>query len=256
MTDHDLKKSDGSMRNVEWSAFFVDAAAECPYGLDKLAVYHQGAFGRLSDEDMGCFLAAGYRRNGNSLYNMRCPDCRLCVPIRLRPARFQPNRNQRRVWKKNQDVAVEIGPLTISQEKLSLLQHFLSTRFPQGRSNAESYYSGFFITSISRCFEVRYRLGDQLLGVAIVDGASSWLNAVYFYFDCRHTARSLGTLNILTLVQICRNHNFEHLYLGYWIDGLPGMSYKSSFYPHDLLLNGTWKEENKEGLAGESNLLW
>jgi arginine-tRNA-protein transferase len=223
--------------------FFIHAAAECPYGMAASAVYHQAVFGRLDDEAMGAFLAHGYRRNGNCVYDMRCPGCTLCVPIRLRPERFQPNRNQRRVWKKNQDVAVEIAPLTMSRENVALLQRFLSARFPGGRSSAESYYSGFFITSISRCFEIRYRIDNELLGVAIVDAAPSWLNAVYFFFDPEQGWRSPGTLNILTLNHICRTKKIELLYLGYWIDGHPGMSYKSGFQPHELLIDGVWREQ-------------
>lgn len=232
----------GMAGNLE--RFFVHAAAECPYGLAQRAIYHQAVFGRFDDETMGEFLAHGYRRNGNCIYNMRCPGCALCVPIRLRTDRFRPNRNQRRIWKKNQDVAVEIAPLTMSRENLSLLQRFLSTRFPAGRSSAESYYSGFFITTISRCFEVRYRVDGQLLGVAIVDGAPSWLNAVYFFFDPEQGWRSPGTLNILTLNHICTTHKIEFLYLGYWIDGHAGMSYKSAFRPHELLLDGVWREQD------------
>lgn len=227
----------------ELERFFVNTVAECPYGMEWQAVYHQGVLGRLDDAVMGELLACGYRRNGNCMYTMRCPECNLCVPIRLCPERLRLNRNQRRVWKKNQDVAVEIAPLTMSKENLALLQRFLTTRFPDGRNTAESYYSGFFITSISRCFEVRYRVGEQLLGVAIVDGAPSWLNAVYFFFDPRQGWRSPGTLNILTLNHICKTQKIEYLYLGYWIDGHPGMSYKNAFRPHQLLINGVWQEQ-------------
>ena len=102
--------------------------------MDQRAVYHQADVWPASTmRPWGEFLAYGYRRNGNCIYNMRCPGCSLCVPIRLRPERFRPNRNQRRVWKKNQDVAVEIAPLTMSRENLALLQRFLSTRFPDGQ---------------------------------------------------------------------------------------------------------------------------
>ena len=177
------------------------------------------------------------------MYTMRCPECRLCVPIRMRPDRFQRNRNQRRVWKKNQDVVAEIAPLTMSRENLALLQRFLSARFPEGRSNAESYYSGFFITTISRCFEIRYRVGGQLIGVAVVDGAPDWLNAVYFFFDPLQSWRSPGTLNILTMNNICLSQKIDHLYLGYWIDGHPSMSYKNAFRPHELLIDGVWQEQ-------------
>ena len=223
--------------------FFILTAAECPYDLEKKAIYHQAAFSRLNDETMALFLEHGYRRNGNCMYNMRCPDCSLCVPIRLRTGRLQPNRNQRRVWKKNQDVEVEIAPLTMSQENLKLLQRFLSTRFPEGRSSAESYYGGFFITSISRCFEIRYRVDDRLLGVAIVDASPSWMNAVYFFFDPDQGWRSPGTLNILTLHHICTTQKIPFLYLGYWIEGHAGMGYKNVFRPHELLIDGVWQEK-------------
>jgi len=223
--------------------FFIHSGAECPYGLDADAIYHQAIFGQLSDEAMGEFLARGYRRNGNCIYNMHCRDCDLCVPIRLQTEDFRPNRNQRRVWKKNQDVRVEIAPLTMSRENLVLLQLFLSTRFPEGRSSAESYYSGFFITSIARCFEIRYRVGGNLLGVAIVDAAPDRMNAVYYFFDPDQGWRSPGILNILTLAHICQMHKIGYLYLGYWIDGRASMSYKAAFRPHERLIDGRWQEQ-------------
>ena len=79
--------------------------------------------------------------------------------------------------------------------------------------------------------------------MAIVDGAPQWLNAVYFFFDPEHGWRSPGTLNILTLNHICLTHGIELLYLGYWIDGHGGMSYKSAFRPHELLIDGQWQEQ-------------
>lgn len=223
--------------------FFTLASAECPYGMAGRAVYQQAAFSRLDEATMAALLERGYRRNGNSIYTMRCPNCSLCMPIRLRPEQFLPNRNQRRVWKKNQDVMVEIAPLTMSRENLSLLQRFLSHRFSEGRSSAESYYAGFFITSINRCFEVRYRVAGQLLGVGIIDAAPAWMNAVYFFFDPEQGWRSPGTLNILTLKHICMAQKIDLLYLGYWIDGHVGMGYKSAFQPHELLINGAWKRQ-------------
>jgi arginine-tRNA-protein transferase len=229
---------------IDLERFFIHAAAECPYGRQERAIYHQAVLGRISDQTMGDFLAQGYRRNGNCMYTMRCPDCARCVPIRIRPERFRANRNQRRVWRKNADVSVEIAPLTMSRENIILLQHFLSTRFPQGKSRAESYYAGFFITSISRCFEVRYKAEGELLGVAIVDAAPEWMNAVYFFFDPAQGWRSPGTFNILTLNDICLTHRITSLYLGYWIDGHQGMGYKNAFRPHELLLEGRWVEQN------------
>ncbi len=224
--------------------YFVDVTADCPYGLPVQAMYHQAMFGWLDDHTMGQFLSEGYRRNGNCMYSMHCPECNLCVPIRINPLKFRPNRNQLRVWKKNKDVIAGVAPLTMSKENIKLLDSFLCSRFPKGKSKADSYYSGFFITSITRCFEIRYRVGEKLLGVAVVDGSGGWLNAVYYYFDPEQGQRSPGTLNILYLINFCKNQNIDHLYLGYWIKDLPGMDYKKSFRPHELYLDGRWQQQD------------
>ena len=129
----------------------------------------------------------------------------------------------------------------MSIRSLGLLDKFLRIRFNNMRSQAQSYYSHFFITTISTCFELRYWAGSDLVGVAIVDAAPGWLNAVYFYFDPDQSWRSPGTFNILNLASFCRKHRIPHLYLGYWIDGLSEMAYKKAFKPHQLLLDGTWR---------------
>ncbi len=221
---------------------FVDVSSRCPYGFDQKAVYHQAAFGWLDDYAVGRFLEKGYRRNGNSMYTMRCPDCSLCVPIRIRPEAFQPNRNQKRVMKKNRDVVAGVAPLSMSKENLDVLEKYLMTRFPSGTSCAARYYTGFFITSIARCFEIRYRVEEKLMGVAIVDGSIRGLNAVYFYFDPDACWRSPGTFNIQYLVNFCLHHKIEYLYLGYWIAGLSEMDYKKQFRAHEILKNGRWEE--------------
>ena len=130
----------------------------------------------------------------------------------------------------------------MSQENLALLEKFLRTRFPGSNSHAEGYYTGFFITSITRCFEIRYRVDDKLIGVAVVDASTSWLNAVYFYFDPDESWRSPGTFNIQYLVNFCANQKIDYLYLGYWIENLSEMDYKRHFRPHELLRLWGWEE--------------
>jgi len=231
--------SSGIGENLE--QFFIDISNPCPYGKPEMAVYHQALFGPMDTSTMGLFLANGYRRNGNCMYNMRCPDCSGCVPIRISPRDYTPNRNQKRVWKKNRDITIGVAPLTMSDENLTLLDKFLQTRFPDGKSTAEGYYSGFFITSITRCFEIRYRIGEKLMGVAVVDGSDQWLNAVYFYFDPDESHRSPGTFNIMTLNNFCRNHLIPQLYLGYWIEDVKAMRYKTAFKPHELFTANHWR---------------
>ncbi len=220
--------------------YFINMSMECPYQLPFKATFYQALFGPLTDHIMELFLAAGYRRNGNSLYTMRCDSCSACVPIRLIPAEFRPGRDQRRVLKKNSDLSVTLNSVRMTEENLELCEHFLQQRYPQKNNTALGYYSGFFLNHIVNSLEFHYRADGRLLGNGIVDIGENWMNAVYFYFDTSESSRSLGTFNILTLIDFCLQKSIEYLYLGYYIKGVSAMSYKSRFRPYYLKYGEDW----------------
>jgi len=242
MAEHKSTLSQEAERiREELKQHFVHSSIECPYGLPFEAVYNQALFDTMPDFIMDVYLASGYRRNGNVIYNMHCSGCKACVPIRINPKEFKPNRNQQRVWKKNQDITVETNPLTCSEENLALLEKFLASRYPGRDSSPLDYYTGFFLNHITNTVEISYRVGSKLIGVAIVDLSTTWLNVVFFYFDPAEEKRSPGTFNILYLIDFCRQQEIKFIYLGYWIEDVKAMSYKSKFKPHYIYIDNTWK---------------
>ncbi|MDA8163987.1 MAG: arginyltransferase [Desulfobacteraceae bacterium] len=236
----DNKRGSGQI-TPDLDKYFYDIPANCPYGLPSMALYHQALLGRVPDRVMERFMAAGFRRSGNNLYTMLCPECRQCVPIRIDPLQFRPSRSQRRAWGRNGDVAARAVPLQATDEKLAVCNRFLRARYPGRGNSADEYYFGFFMSSITNTYEIEYRLPDgRLLGVAVVDAGAAWLNAVYFYFDPEESRRSPGTFNILHLLEFCREWQIGRLYLGYWIKEVDAMRYKARFLPHELLLDRQW----------------
>lgn len=222
------------------SHLFMTIDIQCPYGLPHVATFHQASFAPLSERAMELFLAAGYRRNGNSLYNMQCAQCLACIPIRLHCAEFQPNRNQKRALKKNLDIETTVLPLRPSQENLQLCEKFLRARYPRENNTARGYYRDFFLNNIVNSASLHYRVNGRLLGTSIIDIGYNWLNAVYFFFDPEESRRSLGTYNILQLIQLCREWEIEYLYLGYVIQSVSAMSYKCNFRPYYTLVQDRW----------------
>ncbi len=221
--------------------YFVELNTECPYGLPYIACFNQAMFGPINDRAMELFLAAGYRRNGNCLYSMHCRECSACIPIRLKPSAFQPNRNQRRVFKKNTDIDVCLSRVDMDKEHMDLCGRFLAARYPQESNTAEGYYGGFFCNSIVDSLRVDFRLDGRLVGGSVIDLGNNWMNAVYFYFDPDEVTRSLGTYNILTLIEMCRDYDIEYLYLGYFIKEVSAMNYKDRFRPYELFIDGRWQ---------------
>ncbi|MFH0784826.1 MAG: arginyltransferase [Pseudomonadota bacterium] len=222
---------------------FIDIDIGCPYDLPYVSTFHQATFAPLSERAMELFLSAGYRRNGNCLYTMACQNCSACIPIRLHPAEFAANRNQKRALKKNCDVQKALVPLKPTEEDYELCEKFLQERYPRENNTAVGYYRDFFLNTIVNSAQLQYRVDGRLIGTAIIDIGYNWLNAVYFYFDPEESSRSLGTYNILCLIDLCREWEIEFLYLGYFIGSVPAMSYKANFHPHYLLFGDEWLQK-------------
>ena len=226
--------------------FFVDVTLECPYGLGKTAVFRQARVHAMPSGILEDFLNAGFRRNGAVIYTMVCPDCSACVPIRIHPDEFRPNRSQRRAAAANRDLEATLRPLSITSEKLALCDKFLSTRFP-GRGNAAlDYYAGFFVNPMGYTHEVEFRIEGRLLGVSIIDLYPNAINCVYFFFDPDAASRSPGTFNVLHLIDFAARNGIKALYLGYWIDQVAAMRYKAKFRPHHLLLGSHWVRVDRQ----------
>jgi len=64
---------------------------------------------------------------------------------------------------------------------------------------------------------------------------------VYSFFDPELRQRSLGNYMIIDHLDRCQMKNLPHLYLGYWVDGSPKMSYKARFKPSEILGSNGWR---------------
>jgi len=110
----------------------------------------------------------------------------------------------------------------------------------QDSSPAE--YADFLMADWCDTHFVEIRREQQLLAVAVTDQLEDGLSAVYTFFAPEEAARSLGTFAILTQIQLARQWDLPHLYLGYWVRDCRKMSYKADFRPLQLFSEGEWRE--------------
>jgi arginyl-tRNA--protein-N-Asp/Glu arginylyltransferase len=47
---------------------------------------------------------------------------------------------------------------------------------------------------------------------------------------------------ILSLVNECKKNNLMHVYLGYWVQNSPKMSYKENFSPLEYFNGSSWQD--------------
>src|SRR5262249_40865431 len=88
-----------------------------------------------------------------------------------------------------------------------------------------------------------YYLGDRLVGVGYVDDLPGGLSAIYFYYDPDERGRSLGTWNVLSIIEHAARRGIPYVYLGYYVENSASMTYKARFVPNQLVgEDGQWRE--------------
>jgi len=221
-----------------------DEPEACPYLPGETArLPLRQPLGPLAPSAFDQALAGGDRRTGTLLYRPTCPTCHACEPIRLPAAELRMTRSQRRVWKKNADLVVEVGSATFSEEKLSLMnRHKLERGLSRdGRPMSARGYTAWFLRSCARTLEMRYLLEGRLIGLGIVDAGARDSSSVYFYFDPDHSDRGLGTYSVLYECAWLAGLGGRYHYLGLYAERSPHIAYKARFYPHERLIEGGWR---------------
>lgn len=203
-------------------------------------------------------LAGGDRRMGRMVYRTECPSCTACEPIRIAVQDFSRSKSQRRIFNKNQDVRVMMAPARFTEEKLALFnRHKLERDLSKHeRAYQRSQYERWLIESCTDTREFQYYLGDNLIGVSILDFGASDISSVYFYFDPDHEDRSLGTFSALFEMEWMKQQSMRFYYLGLYVADCVHLNYKSRFYPHQRLVQGQWRVfENRSMLLADTRLV-
>ncbi len=184
----------------------------------------------------------GFRRSGNYVYRPHCEGCQACVPVRLPVARFHPNRQQSRIWKKNQDIEVTTVASDFQDEHYRLYASYINARHSDGDMYPPSVeqYCSFLTAEWGDTQFYEFRLQGRLIAVAVCDRLDNGLSAVYTFYDPQEDRRSLGSYAILWQIEECRRLGLPSLYLGYWIKNSQKMNYKIAYRPIELLINNEW----------------
>jgi leucyl-tRNA---protein transferase len=229
---------------MERSVSFTSSPSPCPYLPDRVSQLHYELSPGMDADDYMERLNEGWRRFGPVLFRPECPSCRMCQSLRVPVNAFQPNRSQRRAWKRNAgEVTIRIGTPSITAEKRDL-----SARFHEHGQATKEWPAGgepsleLFLANPFRTEEWSYYLGDRLIGVGYVDALRDGLSAIYFFHDPIHAKRSLGTYNVMAMIASAAERGLPHVYLGYFVEGCRSLEYKGRFQPNEVLdANTAWR---------------
>ena len=213
----------------------VSGESPCPYLPHKRSRCEAYAVDDVGGDVYEEMLARGFRRCGRVVYRPRCNHCRECRQLRIPVERFVPSRSMRRVSRRNADVRVEIGDPIPTREKFNLFRRYLSGQHDGTMLRTFEAFVEFLYDSPVPSLEVRYTIGNRLVGISINDHCPGGLSSVYMFFDPEFRRRSLGTFSVLWEIAHCRREALPYYYLGYYVANSRTMAYKSRFRPNEIL---------------------
>ncbi len=221
----------------------------CGYLPDQLWSLEYEMVGEITPAEYMQRMAAGWRRFGNMLFRPRCRQCNACRSLRVVVDQFRPNRSQKRAARAVEcGVRLLIDQPSVNRTKLRLYDHyhaFMATHkgWPMHPAKDTSSYIHSFVDNPIATEEWCYYFDELLIGVGYVDNLPAGLSAIYFFYDPDYRHLSLGTANVLRLIEECKCRHLPHLYLGYFVAGCSSLAYKANFVPNQILgPDGNWQD--------------
>lgn len=230
---------------------FVSPPERCGYLPEQTWRLHYDIAESVTIEEYEALMLKGWRRFGRSLFQPKCEGCQQCLSLRVDVAEFKANRSQMRAFKSNPDIKLVISEPTVDDARLALYDKYHAFQTDHvGWSHKElesedSYFESFcsnpFLTE-----EWAYYLGDQLIAIGFVDHLKNSLSAIYYFYDPELRDRSLGTFNVMSVINKAASMNMPYIYLGYYVQGCRSLEYKAKFKPNQVfdLKAKTWNDYN------------
>jgi arginine-tRNA-protein transferase len=191
----------------------------------------------------------GFRRSQGVAYRPSCIDCSACISVRVVASEFQPSSTQRKMLRKHADLEVTACKPWTTEEQYELLGRYLHARHPGGGmvDMDENDFADMVEQSPVKTFVVEYREKSingrpgKLVGACLTDQQGDGLSMIYSFFEPNDPERpGLGTFIILDHIMRAAKAGLPYVYLGYWVQDAPRMTYKARYRPLERLGPNGW----------------
>jgi len=202
---------------------------------------------QISSQQLDALLADGWRHFGTHFFRYNIGfyqnELRRVLPLRVRLAKFEISKSQRRVLRRNQDLQIVSRPIEITAEKEDLFERH-KQRFDHAVPDSLYDFLSFEPSKVPcEALEVCVYEKNNLLAASFFDVGASSVSAVYAMFEPSETARSLGIFTMLLTINYATENGKTFYYPGYAYEGISFYDYKKRFSAlEEFCWNGNWQK--------------
>lgn len=209
---------------------------KCSYLDDKEQTMHYKIIDNACAQSCQNLIERGYRRFGKMYFRPICATCTECQSIKIDAQNFTFGKSAKRVINKAKNIRTFIQSPTMTQEHIDLFdQYHLYMRDKKGwnysKTTPEHYFNSFVSGHGDFGYEVLYYDEDKLIAVDLIDILVDGVSSIYFYYDPDYAHYSLGKLSLYHQIKFAQKSNKNWIYLGYYVQDCPSLSYKASYKP-------------------------
>ena len=228
---------------LEQPIYMLTKATSCPYlagKVEKRIATDISTNKKIYEE----LSINGFRRVENWMYRPVCDNCSACKSYRVDIGKFKITKSLKRILKNFENFSYSLEKNISTKENFELFKRYQSVRHAGGSMSDmdEDEFASMIETSPINTSLLEFR--DEyksLIGTILLDINEKNLSAVYSFFDPKFNKLGLGNYMIIQCLLFGQSKKYKYLYLGYYIEELSSMSYKSRFKPGQILNNNEWE---------------
>jgi len=222
---------------------------KCSYLANKQQTLHYKMIEDMNAQYCHQLIERGFRRFGKMYFRPICTDCNECQSIKISVEDYAFSKSARRVIKKAQHLKIYIQKPSLTQEHLNLFEKYhlhmhKKKQWDYNTTTAQHYHNSFVTGDEDFGYEVLYFDNEKLIAVDLIDILQDGISSIYFYYDPDYTQLSLGKFSLYQQIQYASQLGKKWIYLGYYVEDCPSLSYKAQYKPY-ITLKGRPSEEEE-----------
>lgn len=212
----------------------------CSYLEQREQITHYKMIDNATTQDCQEFIERGFRRFGKMYFRPICADCNECQSIKIDVQNYTFSKSARRILRKATKFQIHTQSPTLSKEHLDLFEKYHlymeeKKSWKHSQTTPEYYYQSFVDGHSDFGYEVLYFDNEKLIAVDLIDILEDGISSIYFYYDPQYASFSLGKLSLYHQIEYAKEHAKKWIYLGYYVEDCPSLSYKAEYKPYKTL---------------------